>query len=151
MMDISDPWEVEIALLTNRGVDPEAAWTAIILTWLSKGDPRPLADAIIKGHVIHKMVLHLIADMILDSPPPGFPAMSGYQLKAVPRKGKRGRPWRKPEDTLRDYVAFLAYERRTDKSEKAFEEIAKLLGTSHQTVRRAVTNRRAVDKLRKKL
>jgi hypothetical protein len=133
-------WDIEIAYYVNKlGVDPEKARTVVILQWLWHGDLRPLEAAIAEGHELDQGVLNLLADMISGSareggkPPP-------YRLKAVPL-----RPGRKKarENGIRNLVAALAYEDERissgSASDEVFDRIAKAIGTSHQTVRKAVT------------
>src|SRR5262245_31891097 len=118
-------WEIEIAYYTNhRGFDPDKAWTLAIMRWMYLGDLRPLAAAIAEGRPLAPAVLNLMHDMILD--------------KRLVVQSHHGRP-RKPELAARTIVAGLMYQPDTKNSEAEFDRIADALGTSHQTIRQAIT------------
>ena len=136
MLELEQPWEIEVAFYTNdRDFDPEEARIFMMLRWLYAGDLRPLEAAIVEGRAIDRAVLNLLADMILSDtsrlgkPPP-------YRLKA--EKLQRGRP-KKPELFARGVVAAREYERHTGNSDEGFERIANELGISPQTARQHVT------------
>jgi hypothetical protein len=137
-------WDIETAFYVKScAIDPDKARTFTMFRWLWLGDLRPLEAAIVEGREIPQAVLNLLADMIADdlvgkSPP--------YRLKAVSRR--RGRP-KEPGTAIRNRIAALAYETEDgEKSDEAFKRIAAALGTSHQTIRQAVTsfrNRRSAE------
>src|SRR6266850_5717164 len=122
---MAEPWEIEIAYYTNhRSFDPDKAWTFVIMRWMYLGYLRPLAAAIADNRQLAPAVLNLLHDMILDK-------------RLIVSPG-HGRP-KKPELTARTIVAALMYQPEARNSEEEFERIADALGTSHQTIRQAVT------------
>src|SRR5262249_22429563 len=130
---IDDPWDVEVAyFIGKKGIDPNKARTFVIIRWMYHGDLRPLAAAIWKGHPLDQDVLNWLAKLIDD----------GRLTVKTPR---HGRP--KPPDKFgRDILAALFYENRTtNNSENAFREIADAFGTSHQSIRHAVTRWRKMN------
>lgn len=128
-------WDIETAFYANkRGVDPANARIFTILRWMYHGDFRPLAAAINDGAVLDEAILNLLAQMIIDD-----------RLRLVASKGRRGRP-KAPETFARNVVAALAYEADQYQSQEAFDNIAKALGTSEQTVRQAVTAWRKAER-----
>ncbi len=136
---MDEPWEVDIAVLINRGIDPEKARTVTILRWMWNGNLDPLAAAILQGHVISEDVLGTFALMILDSK--AYPYR--IEAKRVDGRGRKGPP-RKMEKFARDYIASLMYEKTTTpkKSDQTFKDIADgLIGGSRsdRTVRQAYT------------
>ena len=127
---MDEPWEVDIAVHTQKGIDPNKALTVTILRWLWHGDFRPLVWAIRKGFVIDEAVLSLLANMIEDG-----------RIEIKRKKG--GRP-KAVDKFARDYIAALQYNQNVTrgKSDATFEEVAKgLIGgrRSDRTVRQAVT------------
>jgi hypothetical protein len=124
-------WDIEAEFYVNKhGIDPDKARAVAMFRWLWHGDLRPLEAAISEGRPLPQCVLNLLADMIADG-----------RLRVA---GRRGRP-KKPERSMRDYVAALAYEREDGASNEAFDRIAKLIGKSDRTVRQAVTAWRKHD------
>src|SRR5882672_11988645 len=126
---MAEPWEVDIAVHTQKGIDPNKALTVTILRWMWLGDFRPLVWAIRKGYVIDEAVLNLLANMIEDR-----------RIEIKRKKG--GRP-REVDKFARDYIAALMYEKTTAprKSERTFKDIADGLiggprgdGTARQAV-----------------
>jgi hypothetical protein len=129
----SNPWEIDIAILKSKGLDPEKARTFTIFQWMYRGDFRPLAWSIDQGHDLAPAVLNLLHDLIVED-----------RLKLKPRK--HGPP-RKPDKFARDIIAALAYEAHDGNSEEAFAKIADDFGIGVQTLRQAVTRlRKANDK-----
>src|SRR5262245_22561900 len=137
-----EPWEVDIAVLTNREIDPidpNKALTFVVCHWMWNGDLRPLAWAIRNGYVIDEAILECLANMILDQ------STSPYKIetKAVRR---RGAP-KKMDKFARDHIAALLYEKNKTRgnSKQTFEKIAETLIGDYRNnpiVRQAVTKHR---------
>jgi len=122
------PWDFETQFYVDDGANPGGARIAVILKWMSQGDLRPLAAAIKEGHHIPKMVLGWLAYMIDEG-------------QVVVKARARGRQ-RKLENGPRNLLAGLAYHHHSGSglnSEKLFEAIAEVMGTSPESVRQAVT------------
>jgi hypothetical protein len=126
-----NPWDIDIAILKGKGIDPEKARTATIMRWMYQGDFRPLAWAIDQGHDLAPGVLNLLFDFIAED-----------RLKLKPRK--HGAP-KRPDKFARDMIAALAYEAHGGKSDEGFAKIADAIGVSERTVRQAVTRLRKAN------
>jgi|SRR6516165_11832292 hypothetical protein len=122
-----DLWEYEIALWTERGLDPDEARFATIGRWMCNNKLRPLAAAIRKGQV-DGAILSLLADLIDDG------RLTVKPLKRDAPK-KPGRPsTRNPGIYPRNVAAFYLRDRR----KKSEEEIADILGMTKQSVHQAI-------------
>ena len=131
-----DPWEIEISIWMQRGHSAENARAFTILRWMYNDDLRPLSAAIHNGDVLDEAILNCLAMMIDEG-------------RIGPKGRERGRR-RSPDTLSRDYVAKLLYDAEiaTGKtSEEAFNEVARQLPASVETVRKAVTQlRKASEK-----
>jgi hypothetical protein len=100
-------WEIEADAIMNKNkCSAEMVRTFVILRWMHlKGDLRPLADAILKGHEMDKAVLNALRLMILDDDavPASLKDRTPYRLESKRRFGKPGRP-KQPENFVRDLV-----------------------------------------------
>jgi hypothetical protein len=126
----ANPWDIEIDRAIKRGIDPQKARTFVVFRWMWHGDFRPLITAIRDNQPLDHPLLNLfIAGMALNG-----------RLTVVK---KRGRP-RSLEAEIRNMIGATAYENNssTEKSDELFEWIAKVVGTSHQSVRQALTAHR---------
>jgi hypothetical protein len=126
------PWDYEIALRIDQGMDQQKAKELVIRRWMQAGDLRPLSAAIKKDGLLRGSVLGLLGQMI-DSGELAFN-----------RKG-RGRP-DDPEAAARNEFAADTYEDflkdHVVGSDDLFGAVARVCGVSEQSVRRAVTARR---------
>jgi hypothetical protein len=125
------PWDYEIALRVDQGMDQQKAKELVIRRWMQAGDLRPLSAAIKKDGLLRGSVLGLLVQMIDTG-----------QLK-VP--AKRGHP-QDPEAAARNEFAADTYEEFLKEavvgSDDLFGAVARVCGVSEQSVRRAVTARR---------
>jgi hypothetical protein len=130
-----DPWDYEINLLADKGMNAWKAKSFVIMKWMQAGDLRPLSAAIKKDGVLRGPVLGLLAQMIESG-----------QLTF--RKG-RGRP-DDPEAAARDQFAADIYEdflrENQVSSDDLFRAIGSVSGASEESVRQAVTNKRRKPK-----
>jgi hypothetical protein len=140
-------WEIEADAIMNKNkCSAENVRTVVILRWMYlKGDLRPLADAISKGHEIDKAVLNALALMILedDAVPASLKDLTPYRLESKRRFGKPGRP-REPGKAARGFKLHERYvalkeELGPGKSNEAFDLVAKQRSVSDSTVRQAHT------------
>jgi hypothetical protein len=126
-----DPWDYEIALRVDQGMDPQKAKELVIRRWMQAGDLRPLSATIKKDGLLRGSVLGLLVQMIDTG-----------RLK-VPRK--QGHP-QDPEAAVRDQFAADTYEEFLKDcvvgSDDLFGAVARVCGVSEQSVRQAVTARR---------
>lgn len=127
-----DPWDWEIELRVDQGMDRQKAKEHVIQRWMKAGDFRPLSAAAKKQGWLRGPVLALLVQMIDTG-----------QLTV--NKGK-GRP-QDPEAAARDefaaetYEDFLKYYKIA--SDDLFKTVASVCGVSEQTVRQAVSARRS--------
>jgi hypothetical protein len=56
-----DPWDYEINLLADKGMNAWKAKSFVIMKWMQAGDLRPLSAAIKKDGVLRGPVLGLLA------------------------------------------------------------------------------------------
>jgi hypothetical protein len=140
-------WEIEADAIINKNkCCAELVRTFVILRWMYlKGDLRPLANAILKGHEIDRVVLNALALMILedDAVPAGLKDQTPYRLESKRRFGKPGRP-REPGKAARGFKLHECYvalkeELGPGKSNEAFDLVAKQRSVSDSTVRQAHT------------
>jgi hypothetical protein len=129
------PWDYEINLRIDQGMDPHKAKSLVIQRWMKAGDFRPLAAAIKKEGVLRGPILSLLVQMI-DTGQLMVPA-------------KQGRP-QDPEAAARDEFAADTYEDflkdHVVGSDDLFRAVAEVCGVSEQVVRQAVTDRRRKPK-----
>jgi hypothetical protein len=126
----ANPWDIEVDRAIERGIDSKKARTFVVFRWMWHGDFRPLLTAIRDNQPLdHPLLNEFIAGMALNG-----------RLTVVK---KRGRP-RSLEADIRNMIGAAAYESNasTQKSGERFEWIGEVMGTSHQSVRRAVTAHR---------
>src|SRR6516162_8293969 len=97
------PWHDDIERLVRRDGLVKAAWTAVILTSMERGDLGPLADAITDGYRLEPTVLHCLASMIFK------------RTLVVKRRRHRGHP------------RVLSKADRDQKVAQRYEELAKTL------------------------
>ncbi len=99
--------------------------------WVGAGDLRPLADAIAEGMPLKPWVGQVL-----------WVLLNKNLVKVLDAEPKRGRP-EQPEllKLVREARMSAAYEEysRNEKSDEAFEKVAKDFGASVGTVRQAVT------------
>jgi hypothetical protein len=127
-----EPWDYEINLRIDQGMDQQKAKELVIQRWMQAGDLRPLSAAIKKDGLLRGSVLSLLVQMIDTG-----------QLR-VP--AKQGRP-QDPEAAARDEFAADTYEEFLKDpagvgSDDLFRAVAAVCGVSEQSVRQAVTDRR---------
>jgi len=127
-----DPWDFEIVLRVDQGMDEQKAKEHVIQRWMEAGDLRPLSAAAKKQGWVRGPVLALLVKMIDEG-------------QLVVNKG-RGRP-QDPEAAVRDEFAADTYEEFLKyyeiESADLFETVAAVCGVSEQVVRQAVTVRRS--------
>ena len=130
-----DPWDYEIALRIDQGMEPWQAKGHVIRRWMRAGDLRPLSATIRKDGLLRGPILELLGEMIESG-----------QLTA--RKG-RGHP-QDPEAGVRDEFAADTYEEFLKEavvgSDDLFEAVAQVCCISVESVRQAVTARRKTEK-----
>jgi hypothetical protein len=130
-----EPWDYEIALRIDLGMDQQKAKELVIRRWMQAGDLRPLSAAVKKDGLLRGSVLRLLVQMIDTG-----------QLK-VP--AKQGHP-QVPEAAARDEFAADTYEEflkdHVVGSDDLFRAVAEVCGVSEQSVRQAVTDRRRKPK-----
>jgi hypothetical protein len=138
-------WEIEAdAIMNNTKCSAEMVRTFVILRWMHlKGDLRPLADAILKGHEIDKAVLNALRLMILDDDavPASLKDLTPYRLESKRRSGKPGRP-KQPENFVRDLVIRTLVDSRIKELgpgtyDASIKDIAERTGHSERVVRNA--------------
>jgi hypothetical protein len=123
-------WGVEAKRLMDIGLSLDTARSSVILQWMLHGDFRPLADAIRKGQPLSDSVLDALAKMIEED-----------RLTATPLWD--GRPT-DPTKSARDYLAALLYAEliKDTLPDVAHQEIAEMLDTTVDSVKKAVTRHR---------
>jgi hypothetical protein len=124
-------WGVEAKRLMDVvGLSLDNARSSVILQWMLHGDFRPLADAIRKGQPLSNSTLNALATMIEED-----------RLTAIPLWD--GRPT-DPTKSARDYLAALLYAEliKDTLPDAAHQEIAAILGTTVDSVKKAVTRYR---------
>jgi hypothetical protein len=130
-----EPWDYEINLRIDQGMDQQKAKELVIQRWMQAGDLRPLSAAIKKDGLLRGSVLSLLVQMI-DTGQLMVPA-------------KQGRP-QDPEAAARDEFAADTYEDflkdHVVGSDHLFRAVAEVCGVSEQSVRQAVTDRRRKPK-----
>jgi hypothetical protein len=125
-IDGYDPWEIEVAYLVEHlELDPVDALAIVVISWMYRGDLRPLAAALRAGP-LDPPVLSQFLKMIDEG-----------QLTV---KRKRGAPTQ-PSKSVRDLVIAFRYASREIKSADAIQEIAKDFNISDELVRRAIKRR----------
>jgi hypothetical protein len=128
---LGDPWDWEIALRVDQGMDEWKARDHVISRWMKAGDLRPLAASARKRGWLRGPILDLLIQMIGDG-------------QLVVNKG-RGRP-ADPAADARDEFAADTYEDFLKHyqvgSDDLFRSVAAVCGVSEQVVRQAVTARR---------
>jgi hypothetical protein len=138
-------WEIEAdAIMNKTKSSAEMVRTFVILRWMHlKGDLRPLADAILKGHEIDKAVLNALRLMILDDDavPASLKDLTPYRLESKRRSGKPGRP-KQPENFVRDLVIHTRVDNRIKELgpgtyDAAIKDVAERTGHSERVVRNA--------------
>ena len=128
----TEPWNIEAAYYEVKlGIPEDKARTFVIWRWMQCGDLRPLAWAINNDWPLDLVIRNALVAMILDYPE----VAPHFRIKVVPRK--KGRP-KDPSKTARDIVS-LAYENLEGGSDQRFAEIAKWIGRSEDSVRKAWT------------
>lgn len=127
-----DPWDYEIELRVEQGMDRHKAEEHVICRWMLAGNLKPLSATIRKHGLLAGPILTLLMQMIEN----------GW---LVVNRG-RGRPT-EPEAATRDEFAADTYEdfQRYYKvgSDDLFRAVAAVCGVSEQTVRQAVSARRS--------
>ena len=127
-------WDTEAQLHINEfGMDLATARTVVIVRWMLHGNFKPLIAAINAGHNLDKVVLNMLASMLEGS--------KMFPVHLQPVSGRRGRRVRAmhPENTIRDWAIAQVYEAADGSSDEVFAALAKLLGVSDRTPRRAVS------------
>ena len=125
-------WEIETQFwIVERDLPPEVAHWLTIVRWMHNGNLRPLAAVIREGNV-DPAVLYSLAEMIEED-----------RIRVVARK--RGSP-KKPEREARDLLIAKAYGNRSGKSADRIEDLAKAIGMSEETVRKAITQSRKLKR-----
>jgi len=130
------PWHADIERLVRRDGRVKAAWTAVILTWMGRGDLGPLADAVTDGYRLEPVVLHCLASMIIKRT---------LLVRRLRGRGKRG----KQRGLSERYIArALFYEEQKAKfgSNEALEITAAEFGVSTKTIERAIAHWHKVSK-----
>ena len=126
-----DPWDYEIELRVEQGMDRHKAEEHVICRWMLAGDLRPLSAMIRKHGLLAGPILTALLRMIDDG-------------QLVLNRGK-GRP-QDPEAAVRDEFAADTYEDFQQYykvgSDDLFRAVAQVCGVSEQVVRQAVTARR---------
>ena len=126
-IDGHEPWDIEVAyLIEHLEVDPVDACAIVVISWMYRGDLRPLAAALRDGP-LDPPVLSQLLRMIDEG-----------QLTV---KRKRGAPTQ-PSKSVRDLVIAFRYASREIKSADAIQEIAKDFNISDELVRRAIRRRK---------
>jgi hypothetical protein len=125
-IDGHDPWEIEVAYLVEHlKVDAIDARAIVVISWMCRGDDRPLAAALRYGP-LDPPVLNQLLKMVDEG-----------QFTA---KRKRGAPIQ-PGKSVRDLVIAFRHANRDVKSAEAIQEIAKHFNVSDELVRRAIRRR----------
>jgi hypothetical protein len=126
------PWDYEINLMADQGMNLHKAKSHVIMKWMKAGDFRPLLAAIKKEGVLRGPVLGLLVQMI--------------ESGQLTFKMGRGHP-QDPEAAARDEFAADTYEEFLKDpakvgSDDLFRVIGSVAGVSEQSVRQAVTDKR---------
>jgi hypothetical protein len=139
-----DPWQTEAEILAKLAECSLAdATDNVIIRWLEAGDTRPLASALMTGHVPSDLVRRYLG-LMLDPDGSTLDEDSGeelvpYRLDAVARSGKGGNSI-KPEILPRDLLAATAVKQAMTAGETyeiAVVEIAKKMGVGEDTLKKA--------------
>jgi hypothetical protein len=128
-IDGHEPWEVEVAYLVEHlKVDLIDARAMVVISWMYRGDDRPLAAALRHGP-LDPPVLSQLLKMVDEGE---FTA-----------KRNRGAPIQ-PSKSTRDLVIAFRHANRDVKSTAAIQEIAEHFNVSKELVRRAIRRRRKI-------
>jgi hypothetical protein len=131
------PWDYQINLLADQGTDLWKAKSLVIMKWMRAGDFKPMVAQIRKEGVLRGPALGLLVRMIESG-------------ELVFKKG-RGHP-QDPEAAARNefaadtYEEFLKDDEVKVSSEDLFRTIGTVTGSSVESVRQAVTNKRSKPK-----
>jgi hypothetical protein len=128
-----DPWDYEIELRIEQGMERWEATGHVVSRWMRAGDLRPLSAIAKRQGVLRGPILGLLVQMIDEG-------------RLVVPAG-RGRP-QDPEADARDEFAADTYEEFLKDpigvgSDDLFGAVARVCGVSEQVVRQAVTARRS--------
>jgi hypothetical protein len=125
-IDGHEPWEIEVAYCVSKlEIEPIDARAIVIISWMYRGDLRPLAAALRDGP-LDPPVLNQFLRMIDEG-----------QLTV---KRKRGAPTQ-PSKYIRDLVIAFRHANREGKSADAIQALAEQFGISDELVRRAIRRR----------
>jgi hypothetical protein len=154
---VSDPanaWTVEAEMVSSAKDIPHAeAIDLIIVRYLRFGDTRALAWWLYEGHTPSPTTLKYIACML--QPGSGAATKSfPYELIAKSRTPKRGRPIKRPEENLRDWLIYKNVKHFMDKAgpssyDAAIRDIATLQGLNQAVVKRGYEDMKSVIALHK--
>jgi hypothetical protein len=133
-----DPWDWQINLLVEGGMDRHKAKSIVVMNWMKAGDPGPLLALIREEKMLRGPALWLLVQML----------QSG---QLVFKKGRGRRP--DPEAAARDQFAADTYEEMLKEeqeflkdyevnSDRLFRAIGAATGVSEESVRQAVTTSR---------
>jgi hypothetical protein len=124
-IDGHEPWEIEVAYLVEQlKVEPIDARAMVVISWMYRGDDRPLAAALRHGS-LDPPVLNQLLKMV-----------DAGEFIA----GNRGAPTQ-PGKSTRDLVIAFRYANRDGKSTEAIQQIARGFNISEELVRRAIRRR----------
>ena len=154
---VSDPanaWTVEAEKVSSAKDIPHAeAIDLIIVRYLRFGDTRALAWWLYEGHTPSPTTLKYIACML--QPGSGAATKSfPYELIAKSRTPKRGRPIKRPEENLRDWLIYKNVQRLMDEKgpgtyDAAIRQIADLDCLNQAVVKRGYEDMKSVIALHK--
>jgi len=148
----SDPenaWTIEAEMVSSAKDIPRAkAIDLVIVRYLRFGDTRALAWWLYEGHTPSPTTLKYIACMM--QPGSGASTKSlPYELIAKSRTPKRGRPTKRPEADLQDWLIYENVQRLIDEAgpgtyDAAIRQIAALDGLNQAAVKRAYEDIKSV-------
>ena len=153
----SDPdnaWTIEAEMVSSvRDIPRAEAIDLVIVRYLRFGDTRALAWWLDEGHTPSPATLKYIACML--QPGSGASTKSfPYELIAKSRTPKRGRPTKRPEENLRDWLIYKNVKHFMDKAgpssyDAAIRDIATLQGLNQAVVKRGYEDMKSVIALHK--
>jgi len=135
------PWTIEADIIgTIREIDENEAADVVIVRYLKAGDTRALAWWLYEGHCPSPIVLKYIACML--QPGKADTNHIPFELISKSRTPRRGRPKKRPEQNLRDWLIYkevsnLIHDMGRGSYDAAIAKVAELQGLNEYVVKRA--------------
>ena len=139
------PWTIEADMIsTVRQISMSDAIDLVILRYLRAGDTRALAWWCYEGHCPSNRILQFLGIMLQPETQVSTVSLP-YELIAKSRIPTRGRPKKRPETKLRDWLMYRNIVRYMADNgagsyESAIANLCELDGVERATVKRAYEN-----------